>query len=76
MEQSALNKINRKVSRQFPEMAGVQPTIRTSQGPPDAQYYTLTYKGTAALPGGKSMPRVVRVQADENGNVLRMSTSK
>lgn len=76
MDTSTLEKITRKVVRQFPEMKGVKPTVSSGKRSGELQHYTLTYKGTAELPGGRSMRRVVRVQADENGNVLRMSTSK
>jgi len=73
MDKAMIDKISRKVRRQFPEMTGVQPSVRQSG---DENRYVLTYKGTANLPGGHTLRRVVRVTADQKGHVLRMSTSK
>ena len=66
----ALEKIHQRVCREYPEMQGVRPTAAESGG-----RYTLTYKGAVETPAGK-MARIVRVSADENGRVLRISTSK
>jgi len=38
--------------------------------------FLLTFRGTATLPGGKTMQRVVRVIANEKGKVLKMALSK
>lgn len=73
MDKAKIEKISRKVQRQFPEMKGVQPAVRQSG---NGEQFVLTYKSTAELPGGRSIPRLVRVTADEQGHVLRMSTSK
>ncbi|NIM92634.1 MAG: hypothetical protein GTO18_02825 [Anaerolineales bacterium] len=75
MDSSAVDKISRKVSKQFPEMKGVRPTVRRENGKGEPSY-VLTYKGKIELPGGRKMNRIVRVVANENGKVLRMSTSK
>jgi hypothetical protein len=73
----AVAKVNRKVSRQFPEMKSVRPSIRSQSSSKNGkQRYTLTYKGKATLPGGRKMNRVVRVVVEENGKVIKMSTSK
>jgi len=42
---------------------------------PAAGQYLLTFSGKALTASGKSMPRVVRVTADANGRVLKISTS-
>jgi hypothetical protein len=77
MNREAIDRVHRKVSRQFPEMKSIRPTVRSdpksSNGNPR---FSLTYKGKANLPNGRTITRVVRVVADENGKVLRMSTSK
>ncbi len=52
-------------------MEGVRPTVK-----PEKDHYVVTFKGAAELPNGKSMKRIVRVVADENGDVVRMSTSR
>jgi hypothetical protein len=50
----------------------VRPAVKSEEG----QRYLVTFKGTAELPDGKSMKRIVRVVADEKGDVIRMSTSR
>jgi hypothetical protein len=75
MEKGTIQKVSRQVVRTFPEMDGVSPTVRAQTGS-EASQYLLTYKGKAALPGGKSLTRIVRVVADERGRILRISTSR
>ena len=77
MKCSIIAKLNRQVAEKFPEMKGVNPTVRRGPQPKDGdQRYTLTYKGKADLPGGRKISRIVRVIADEEGRILRISTSK
>ena len=76
MDQSSINKVSRKVAKQFPEMKGIKPAIRRRSGSGKAQHFELTFKGKVEVPGGRSLRRVVRVVADEKGKVIRMSTSK
>jgi hypothetical protein len=75
MEKGTIQKVSRQVVRTFPEMDGVSPTVRSQPGGESGQYL-LTYKGKAALPGGKSLTRIVRVVSDERGRILRISTSR
>ena len=77
MDQSTITKLSRKVVRDFPEMKGVRPTVRRQSTSKDVyQRYTLTYKGKAVLPGGHKISRIVRVVADERGQIFKISTSK
>lgn len=76
MDKSTLAKITRKVARKFPEMEGVRPSLKRKCESNNILQYEVTFKGSAELPGGKTMRRVVRVIADEKGRILRMSTSK
>lgn len=76
MEKGTIQKVTRQVLRTFPEMDGVAPTVRAQPGGNDSALVLLTYKGKAALPGGKSLTRIVRVVADERGRILRISTSR
>jgi hypothetical protein len=75
MDKKLIEKINRKVAQSFPEMRGVRPKVNREKTRAGLRY-RLTYKGTAELPGGRSMKRVAHVLVDEDGKVLRMSTSK
>jgi hypothetical protein len=73
----SISNVRNEVSKQFPEMAGVKPTIRKQEtGKHGEEHYLLTFKGKADLPGGRKIHRVVRVVADERGRILKLSTSK
>lgn len=76
MDHSVITRLSRTVTRKYPEMASVKPSVRKQSKPGGGTQFLLTYKGKAQLPGGRTMSRIVRVVADENGRLLRMSTSK
>jgi hypothetical protein len=77
VDQKILNKVSRQVARDFPELAGATPTVRRQASRSGGgEQYLLTYKGSARLPGGKSLPRIVRVVVDPGGRILRISTSR
>jgi hypothetical protein len=76
MDKSTIAKLTKQVSKKFPEMEGVRPSLKRACDSNHGPKYELTYKGSAELPGGKKMKRVVRVIADDKGRILRMSTSK
>jgi len=73
--------ITSQVIKRFPEMNGCTPQVQT-QKPVQAKSfsneatYVITYQGSAKLAEGKSIPRHVRVIADGQGNILRISTSR
>ncbi len=71
MNKKAVEKVTKSVVEQFPEMEGVRPTVKSER-----DQFVVTFKGTAELPDGKRMKRIVRVVADESGEVVRMSTSR
>ena len=74
MKKEAVEKITRTVVRQFPEMNGVRPAVKSDESGDDR--YQMTYKGALDLPDGNTMKRIVRVVASEKGDVIRMSTSR
>lgn len=77
MDSDAIAKVGRQVVRNFPEMAGVRPTVKRQTAPSaDPGQFVLTYKGKVSLPGGRQLSRIVRVVADERGGIVRMSTSR
>lgn len=76
MNASARSRIDREVTRSFPEMNAVKPSVKKQSGKNGHTQYLLVYKGKASLPGGKTMSRIVRVVADDQGNIVRMSTSR
>lgn len=77
MTDELVSKVSRQVTKTFPEMRGVRPTVkRETGGGDDDPRYLLTYKGKADLPGGKTLSRIVRVVADDRGRIIRISTSR
>jgi len=76
MKRETVTRITRQVVRTFPEMDGVTPTVRAQEASRGAEVFLLTFKGRAALPGGKSLSRIVRVVADDAGRIIRISTSR
>ncbi len=74
MKKEAVEKVTRTVVRQFPELDGVRPAVKSDKGGDDR--YQITFKGAAKLPEGKTMKRIVRVVANAKGDVIRMSTSR
>jgi hypothetical protein len=71
----------RAVRREFPEMAGAEPTVTTRKGHSKSTSgtgtgYVLTFKKQVQLPGGKSMARTVRVTMDPAGKIVKLSSSK
>jgi hypothetical protein len=76
MDADVQNRIARQVVRSFPEMNGIKPSVRRQSEKRGQLQFLLVFKGKASLPGGQSMTRIVRVVADESGNIVRMSTSR
>lgn len=76
MERDAIARVTKQVVKTFPEMASVKPAIKSQAVPNRGQQYLLTFRGKAVLPGGKELTRIVRVVADERGQILRISTSR
>ena len=72
MHEQAKNKVNQSVYRQFPELAGKQPSI-TSR--PDG-VFLLSYRGSVTLENGRKLERVVRVVASETGRIKKLTTSR
>ena len=70
LDSSEMEKINQRVYREYPEMRGVRPAVTAGGG-----HHTLVYKAMIQTPAGP-MQRVVRVVADDNGRIERLSTSK
>ena len=74
--------ISVKVYKTFPELKGISPNVTkqsiptTSSNAKQNHRYLLIYKGVAALPGGHTMNRIVRVVANHKGKVIKMTLSK
>lgn len=78
LSNSQIDSIAKQVYRQFPEVKGAAPAIASmsAKTPGAAERFVLTFKGKGTSPGGRTIPRIVRVVADPRGAVLKMSTSR
>ncbi|MBI5054260.1 MAG: hypothetical protein HZB52_13490 [Chloroflexi bacterium] len=71
-----LKSISQEVYKKFPELNGVSPEVQNrnaANAKSIPQQYLIIFKGT---PAPKSIVRVVRVTADTEGKVIKISTSK
>ena len=81
MNSKTVKNISDKVYKRFPEVSGSHPKVNPHDGPQakkafSAPTYLLTYKGKGMGPGGKSISRQIRVVANADGKILKMSTSR
>lgn len=77
MDPKKIDSVSKQVRRTYPEMDGCTPSVKRQPSPSDGtDTFTLTYRGRASLPGGKSISRIVRVVTDASGRILRISSSK
>ncbi len=60
------------VYRQFPELNGASPQVKEIPG----DKYQFIFQGKAKAADGKSLPRTVRVVANQEGKILKMTTSR
>ncbi|HPS32084.1 MAG TPA: hypothetical protein PKW57_01135 [Anaerolineaceae bacterium] len=72
MDFAAIGKVNREVYKRHPDMAGTSPKVSQQSG----NRFLLLYTKTVEIGAGRKMEQTIRVTADEQGNILRMSASK
>ena len=81
MKDRIIQKVAKQVYKNFPEVSGTKPAIH-QQNIPQAksrnasQTYVLVFKTSVSNAKGQLMPRQVRVIANDQGQILRMSTSR
>ena len=85
MDSKLLQTISQEIYRRFPELNGRRPrvqAIKPGQGrsnggslPADAKHL-LVFSGRAATSTGKQMPLIIRVVVNEQGKILKISSSR
>ncbi len=75
MNAKNISAISKQVSHKFPELSGARPKI-TQQKAAHSSNFLLTYSGKAKGPGGHVINRRVRVVANEQGKIIKISTSR
>ena len=71
MDSAAINKVCQSVYTRVPALQGVKPKVS-----PQGSRYLLIFTKTNTLPTGKALEQTVRVVADEEGNIIKMSSSR
>ena len=85
MDPKLLQNVSQEIYRRFPELLGRRPRVqavkpgqnRDNGGsiPGDAKHL-LVYSGRVATSTGKQMPLIVRVVINEQGKILKVSSSR
>lgn len=82
MDPETVSRIAAQVYKKFPDVKGKKPRIRAQNANGGAKSkkqtntFLLTFRGFGSGPGGKKIPRLVRVVASNNGKILKVSTSR
>jgi hypothetical protein len=81
MDPDIIEEICEKIYRKFPEVAGVKPKVRKQPVPKDAPkpkepVYLVTFNTKVRGPGGKKIPRWVRVAVTPGGKIKKTTTSR
>lgn len=74
MNRDLVNDITRQIQRKFPEFSGVRPKVQKQNA--TAGTYVLTFSTRVEVTGGKKLSRSVRVVANGQGKILKISTSR
>ena len=72
MSKNWLSQVCQQVYAQFPEVDGVRPT----QDEQPNGNYLLIFKASVIAANGKRIQRTVRAVVNENGKILKISTSR
>lgn len=78
LSSAVVKKISGQVTRQHPEIKGVSPSISEQRKPGSKKpgsVYLLKYEAVVVAADGKKIKRWVRVTVDEEGKILRQSSS-
>lgn len=81
MNPDFVHKISQEIYRRFPEVKGSHPKVlrqNTAQAKsiPATNTYLITFQGKVSMADQHSMPRWVRVVADDEGKILKITTSR
>ena len=75
LSQKLIKKISRRVSSRFPELRGVEPRVQArSKGGEDE--FLLHFRTKVTLADGKTMYTNVRVRADAQGKITKLTVSR
>ncbi len=67
-----LEEINQKIYTQFPYLHAVLPDVT----PMEKEKFLLVYKGLGQTDSGFSLPLVIRVVVNNEGDIIKISSSR
>ena len=77
MKTETVQNISKQIYRRFPEFKGIKPKVRSQATPKTGNpTFLLTYAMQARLDENRLLDRWVRVVVDEDGKIIKISTSK
>jgi hypothetical protein len=79
MNSKTIEGISQQIFRQFPEVSGGAPSVKTQPSPKNTETdttYLLTFKSRGGDSNGPAFNRSVRVVATDTGRILKVTTSK
>ncbi|OGO68076.1 MAG: hypothetical protein A2Z49_05305 [Chloroflexi bacterium RBG_19FT_COMBO_56_12] len=81
MDAKHIKSISSQIYRRFPEVAGTQPKVQAQSAPQAKSIntdltYLITFRGSVISADGKSILRIVRVIANAQGRILKVTTSR
>jgi len=81
MDPDIIDEICERIYRKFPDFKGAKPKVRKQPVPKDAPkpkepVYLVTFNTLARGPGGKNIPRWVRVAVSKSGKIKKTTTSR
>ena len=76
MDPQILQAVCQKVYMRFPQLSGVQPKIQRQNIGATMQRYLLVFRSHGQAANGKLIPFDVRVVSDEEGKILKLTTSR
>ncbi len=79
MDSKTISGIKQQIYRQFPEVAGEEPSVKpqaSAKSTGQSATYLITFKGRVTQPSGPAFSRLVRVVANDDGRILKVTTSR
>lgn len=72
MDKEILEKVNEQVCRQFPYLKDVSPDVKSVR----EGIYELQYNASVQTANNQTLPIIVKVTADGQGNIQKLTTSR
>lgn len=77
LEPQHVSKVKDIVYEKYPEMEDVEPSVSTKKVQEESlEVYVLTFQRAISLPDGAQLDRAVHVTMDEEGEIIKITSSK